>query len=207
MRIERDGEILEFDEKLPLLPLRDVVLFPQMTVPLLVGRVPSVNAIEEAVAGSRILFATAQRKPDVVDPQKEDLYRLGTVVRVLQLFRLPDGTMRVLVEGLCRARVRRFLGADDYTIAGTGALGASGQELVLHAKGAGALTLSAPIAGAAGPAGARTETRERMSKRRATIARRLVEAQVDITADLQHIVAVLGCPAEREVATNGLHFY
>jgi ATP-dependent Lon protease len=117
MRIERDGEVLEFDEKLPLLPLRDVVLFPQMTVPLLVGRVPSVNAIEEAVAGNRILFATAQRKPDVVDPQKEDLYRLGTVVRVLQLFRLPDGTMRVLVEGLCRARVRRFLGADDFYMA------------------------------------------------------------------------------------------
>ena len=117
MRIERDGEVLEFDEKLPLLPLRDVVLFPQMTVPLLVGRVPSVNAIEEAVAGNRILFATAQRKPDVVDPQKEDLYRLGTIVRVLQLFRLPDGTMRVLVEGLCRARVRRFLGADDYYLA------------------------------------------------------------------------------------------
>ncbi len=122
MRIERDGEVLEFDEKLPLLPLRDVVLFPQMTVPLLVGRVPSVNAIEEAVAGNRILFATAQRKPDVVDPQKEDLYRLGTIVRVLQLFRLPDGTMRVLVEGLCRARVRRFLGADDFYLARVEAL-------------------------------------------------------------------------------------
>ncbi len=122
MRIERDGEVIDIEEKLPLLPLRDVVLFPHMTVPLLVGRVPSVNAIEEAVAGSRILFATAQKRPDVVDPQKEDLFRLGTVVRVLQLFRLPDGTMRVLVEGLSRARVRRFLSADDYYLARVGIL-------------------------------------------------------------------------------------
>jgi ATP-dependent Lon protease len=117
MQLERDDEIIEIEEKLPLLPLRDVVLFPHITVPLLVGRVASVNAIEEAVAGSRVLFATAQKRPDVVDPQKEDLYRLGTVVRVLQLFRLPDGTMRVLVEGLARARVRRFLNADDYYLA------------------------------------------------------------------------------------------
>jgi len=117
MQIEREGEVIDIEEKLPLLPLRDVVLFPHMTVPLLVGRVPSVNAIEEAVAGNRILFATAQKRPDVVDPQKDDLYRLGTVVRVLQLFRLPDGTMRVLVEGLSRARVRRFLNADDYYLA------------------------------------------------------------------------------------------
>ena len=91
MQNEPDAEILQIDDKLPLLPLRDVVLFPHITVPLLVGRVASVNAIEEAVAGNRILFATAQKRPDVVDPQKEDLYRLGTVVRVLQLFRLPDG--------------------------------------------------------------------------------------------------------------------
>ena len=117
MQNERDEEIVQIDDKLPLLPLRDVVLFPHITVPLLVGRVASVNAIEEAVAGNRILFATAQKRPDVVDPQKEDLYRLGTVVRVLQLFRLPDGTMRVLVEGLHRARVRRFLSADDYVMA------------------------------------------------------------------------------------------
>ena len=117
MKIEREEEIIEFDDKLALLPLRDVVLFPHMTVPLLVGRVPSVNAIEEAVAGNRILFATAQKRPDVVDPEKDDLYRLGTVVRVLQLFRLPDGTMRVLVEGLARARVRRFLSADDFYMA------------------------------------------------------------------------------------------
>jgi len=117
MRIVKDDEIIEFDEKLALLPLRDVVLYPHMTVPLLVGRVPSVNAIEEAVAGNRVLFATAQKRPDVVDPQKEDLYRLGTIIRVLQLFRLPDGTMRVLVEGLTRARVRRFLTADDFTMA------------------------------------------------------------------------------------------
>jgi ATP-dependent Lon protease len=132
MQNDRDEEIVQIDDKLPLLPLRDVVLFPHITVPLLVGRVASVNAIEEAVAGNRILFATAQKRPDVVDPQKEDLYRLGTVVRVLQLFRLPDGTMRVLVEGLHRARVRRFLSADDYVMARVEMIGeepAAGPEI------------------------------------------------------------------------------
>jgi ATP-dependent Lon protease len=117
MRIERDEEIVEIEERLPLLPLRDVVLYPHMTVPLLVGRPPSVNAIDDAVAGDRILFATAQKRPDIVDPEIDDLHRVGTVVRVLQLFKLPDGTMRVLVEGLSRARVKRLITTDELFLA------------------------------------------------------------------------------------------
>jgi len=117
LRLERDDEIIEFEERLPVLPLRDVVLFPTMTVPLLVGRYPSVRAIDEAVAGDRILFATAQTRPDIVDPGFDDLYRMGTLVRVLQLFKLPDGTMRVLVEGLSRAKATRLLQADEHFLA------------------------------------------------------------------------------------------
>src|SRR5688572_25881524 len=113
MQIRREEEVFDIEDRLPLLPLRDVVLFPFMTTPLLVGRVASVNAIEAAVQRDRILFATAQIRPDLVDPAKDDLYKTGTVVRILQLFRLPDGTMRVLVEGICRGRIKRFLGADD----------------------------------------------------------------------------------------------
>ncbi|MBI5836247.1 MAG: endopeptidase La [Candidatus Eisenbacteria bacterium] len=112
--VERGDEVFEIQEKLPLLPLRDVVIFPYMTTPLLVGRAPSVNAIERAVARDRILFCVAQKKPEVADPGRDGLYKVGTVVRVLQLFRLPDGTMRVLVEGIARARLKRFLPADDY---------------------------------------------------------------------------------------------
>jgi len=114
VQIKRDDEIFEIDDRLPLLPLRDVVLFPYMTTPLLVGRAGSVNAIEASVQRDRILFATSQMKPELVDPAREDLHKVGTVIRILQLFRLPDGTMRVLVEGICRARVKRFTASDDY---------------------------------------------------------------------------------------------
>ena len=112
--VHRGDERFAFRERLPMLPLRDVVVFPYMTIPLLVGRVPSINAIEKAVAADRYLFVTAQRRSEVADPTHQELYKVGTLVRVLQLFRLPDGTMRVLVEGLFRCRVERFAWSSDY---------------------------------------------------------------------------------------------
>jgi ATP-dependent Lon protease len=115
--IKRGDEVFEIDDRLPLLPLRDVVIFPYMTIPLLVGRVPSVNAIEEAVASDRVIFVATQKRPEIADPTRDELYRVGTVVRVLQLSRHPNGTMRVLVEGICRAKVRRFhIGKDIYYV-------------------------------------------------------------------------------------------
>ncbi len=113
IRVERDGEVFEIRERIPLLPLRDIVIYPYMTIPLLVGRVASVNAIEQAVQKDRMVFVLAQKKPEVADPSSKDLYRVGTVVRVLQLFRLPDGTMRVLVEGICRGKVKKFFPSSE----------------------------------------------------------------------------------------------
>ena len=110
----RGEETLRIPERLPLLPLRDLVVFPYMTIPLLVGRQPSVNAIEKAMARDRMLFVTAQKRSEVADPQQDELFKTGTVVRVLQLFRLPDGSLRVLVEGLVRAEVKRFQWSSDY---------------------------------------------------------------------------------------------
>jgi len=112
--VTRGDETFSFHDRLPLLPLRDVVVFPYMTLPLLVGRRPSISAIEKAVARDRMLFVTAQKSSDVADPSHDELYRVGTVVRVIQLFRLPDGTLRVLVEGLCRCRIERFQWSSDY---------------------------------------------------------------------------------------------
>jgi ATP-dependent Lon protease len=114
LTIERGDESFTFRDRLPLLPLRDVVVFPYMTIPLLVGRMPSINAIEKAVAKDRMLFVAAQKRSEVADPGHDELFKVGTVVRVLQLFRLPDGTMRVLVEGVCRCRVERFLWSSDF---------------------------------------------------------------------------------------------
>ncbi len=117
LRIEHDDEILEFNDKLPIVPLRDLVLFPRMIVPLLVGRPRSVNALEEVMHGDKIMFVVTQREVETQDPSADDLYRVGTIVRVLQLLRLPDGTMKVLVEGLSRAAVKRFIKNDDYIMA------------------------------------------------------------------------------------------
>jgi ATP-dependent Lon protease len=117
LHIEHDDEILEFSDKLPIVPLRDLVLFPRMIVPLLVGRPRSVNALEEVMHGDKIMFVVTQRDVETQDPEPDDLYRVGTVVRVLQLLRLPDGTMKVLVEGLARAGVRRFTKGDDFVLA------------------------------------------------------------------------------------------
>jgi ATP-dependent Lon protease len=120
--VTRGDETFEFQDRLPLLPLRDVVVFPYMTIPLLVGRLPSINAIEKAVARDRMLFVTAQKRSEVADPSHDELYRVGTVVRVLQLFRLPDGTMRVLVEGITRCRVERFFWSTDYYMVKVGVM-------------------------------------------------------------------------------------
>lgn len=108
LRISVDGRDLVVPARLPLLPLRDVVIFPSMTLPLFVGRTASVAAMEEAERGEKLLFAAAQIRPDVSDPGREDLHETGSVIRILQIFRLPDGTMRILVEGLARARLTSF---------------------------------------------------------------------------------------------------
>jgi ATP-dependent Lon protease len=112
--VKRGEETFEVEDNLALLPLRDVVLYPYVTSSLLVGRAASVSAVEEAVSGDRIVFVTAQKRPDISEPGADDLYRIGTVVRIVQLFRHPDGTLRVLVEGLGRARVKKFDWSDEH---------------------------------------------------------------------------------------------
>ncbi len=92
----------------PLLPLRDIVVFPQMVVPLFVGRDKSVAALELAMAGDKDIFLVAQIDPAKDDPVQKDLYELGVVASVLQLLKLPDGTVRVLVEGRERALLKNL---------------------------------------------------------------------------------------------------
>ncbi len=103
IEIPQSAEVLDVPATLPLLPLRDVVVFPHARLPLFVGRSASVAALEQAAASEgKVLFALTQLRPEVASPSARDLYEVGTVIRVLQLFRLPDGTMRILVEGLAR---------------------------------------------------------------------------------------------------------
>jgi len=93
---------------LPVLPLRDVVVYPHMVIPLFVGREKSMKALENAMAANRQILLVAQQRPETDDPAPADLYQVGTVASVLQLLKLPDGTVKVLVEGQSRARTSGF---------------------------------------------------------------------------------------------------
>jgi ATP-dependent Lon protease len=93
---------------MPVLPLRDIVVFPGMVVPLFVGRDKSVKALESVVKGSNKILLVSQKNGSMDIPNKEDLYRVGTLATVLQLLRLPDGTVKVLVEGVVRAKINYF---------------------------------------------------------------------------------------------------
>ncbi|GIZ13019.1 endopeptidase La [Pseudomonas sp. NCCP-436] len=100
--------------ELPLLPLRDVVVYPHMVIPLFVGREKSIEALEAAMTGDKQILLVAQKNPAVDDPDDQDLYRVGTVATVLQLLKLPDGTVKVLVEGEQRGSIERFVKLEDH---------------------------------------------------------------------------------------------
>lgn len=102
-------------QTLPVLPLRDIVVFPQMIVPLFVGRDKSVKALEAVMHGDKTVFLLSQKNPADEDPGAGDLYEIGTVATVLQLLKLPDGTVKVLVEGQSRGRLVGLTGSDYLT--------------------------------------------------------------------------------------------
>ncbi|KIU42664.1 MULTISPECIES: endopeptidase La [Pseudomonas] len=99
---------------LPLLPLRDVVVYPHMVIPLFVGREKSIEALEAAMTGEKQILLLAQKNPADDDPGEDALYRVGTIATVLQLLKLPDGTVKVLVEGEQRGAVERFVEVDGH---------------------------------------------------------------------------------------------
>ena len=101
-------------EVYPVLPLRDIVVFPHMIVPLFVGREKSVRALEDVMKDDKQILLIAQRNAADDDPSSDDIYEVGTISTVLQLLKLPDGTVKVLVEGVCRARVIRFSENDEF---------------------------------------------------------------------------------------------
>jgi ATP-dependent Lon protease len=99
---------------IPVLPLRDVVVYPHMVIPLFVGREKSIKALEAAMENDKQILLVAQKSAAEDDPNIEDLYRIGTISSILQLLKLPDGTVKVLVEGNRRARIVTFLGEEEY---------------------------------------------------------------------------------------------
>ena len=172
---------------LPVLPLRDVVVYPHMVIPLFVGREKSILALDQAMRAGKQILLVAQKQADVDDPGAQDLYRLGTVATILQLLKLPDGTVKVLVEGVERAKIEKlhtgeYFSAEDHAAQGrravrrardgcAGALGDLAVRAVREAQPEGAAG-SSHLAGrhrAAGPA--------RRHRRRAHVAQARREAE------------------------------
>lgn len=99
---------IQIPDRLPLLPVRDIVIFPHMVLPLVVGREKSINALETAMTHKRIIFISAQKKLQVDDPKLGDIYQVGIVAEVLQLMKMQDNTLKILVEGICRGKIVEF---------------------------------------------------------------------------------------------------
>jgi ATP-dependent Lon protease len=101
-------------QKLPLLPLRDIVVFPHMVAPLFVGRTKSINALADAMNKDKNIFLASQKKVGIDNPREKDINSIGVFGKVLQLLKLPDGTVKALVEGKSRGRIKRFIQDNDF---------------------------------------------------------------------------------------------
>jgi ATP-dependent Lon protease len=108
--------LIEMKDEFPLLPLRDVVIFPGMIIPLFVGRSKSVAALEAGMQGDKRIILVAQRKMEVDEPDEKDLYDVGTIINVLQLLKLPDGSIKVLIEGVQRVQITNYKTDDPFFI-------------------------------------------------------------------------------------------
>ena len=105
---------IEIPKKIPLLPIRDIVVFPYMVLPLFVGREMSIKAIEVALEGNRMIFLTSQKDINVENPSPSDLYSVGTVGVIMRMLKLPDGRIKILVQGVARAKTVKFLQKEPF---------------------------------------------------------------------------------------------
>ncbi|MBI4654743.1 MAG: endopeptidase La [Nitrospirae bacterium] len=113
--VKEEREI-EIPTMLPILPVRDMVIFPYMILPLFVGREMSIKAVDHAVTGNRLVMLVTQRDVDVEAPSSEDLYNIGTVGTILRVLKLPDGRLKLIIQGLTKARVVRYTQKEPYYI-------------------------------------------------------------------------------------------
>ena len=116
--------------QLPLLPLRDLIIFPHMMMPLFVGREKSINALEDAMSKQTDIVLAAQRDAKTNNPEPKDIYAIGTIGTIIQLLRLPDGTVKVLVEGKRRVRIKNFLPSESFFMVQTEEIPEDGTSIV-----------------------------------------------------------------------------
>ncbi len=114
-------------KNIPMVALRDVIVFPHMALHFEVGRDKSVSAVEKAMENDQIIFLAAQKDRDTEDPQSDEIYEIGTVSRIKQILKLPGNVIRVLVKGVYRARIDRYVDSPEYLFVDT-------SELVFESK-------------------------------------------------------------------------
>src|ERR1700737_4895011 len=105
---------LQIPTELPLLPLRDIVIYPFMIVPLFVSREKSIRAVDEALGENRMILLASQRDLDKEEPSADDLYKVGTAAVIMRMLKLPDGRIRILVQGLARAQIESVDTSGEY---------------------------------------------------------------------------------------------
>src|SRR5215213_3138410 len=110
-----NGQRLTIPNKLPILPIRNIVVFPGTVMPLNVGRQKSKNLLDDVMPGDKLVGVIAQKNAEVEDPQQGDLYQVGVVCMILKLFKLPDGNQSIIVHGLTRFRLKGVSQNDPYT--------------------------------------------------------------------------------------------
>src|SRR6185369_12239368 len=110
----QESEELKIPEVLPLLPVRDVVVYPYMILPLFVGREMSINAVDKSLAGDRLIFLATQKDVGEEDPTPEAIYQVGTVAMIMRILKLPDGRVKILVQGLAKARIVSYEATESY---------------------------------------------------------------------------------------------
>src|SRR3990172_5620777 len=111
---EIDRDEIVIPEEIPLIPLRDIIIFPNLVVPLFIGRERSIAALEAAMKENHIVALVTQKIADLQDPEPEDMYQIGTAAVIMQELKIPDGTAKALVEGLSRIEIVEFTQTEPY---------------------------------------------------------------------------------------------
>src|SRR3954471_14959901 len=103
-----EDRVLEIPESLPMLPVRDIVVFPYMILPLYVGRDASIRAVEESLAKNRLIFLASQKEITEENPSENSIFRTGTVAMIMRMRKLSDGRVKILIQGVSKGRIKRF---------------------------------------------------------------------------------------------------
>ena len=111
---ESKGSQVEIPDVLPLLPIRDIVIYPYMMLPLFVGRDVSIRAVEEALSRDRLIFLVSQMNSSEENPAPADIHRVGTIASIMRMLKLPDGRVKILVQGMSKAKITSYVQTEPY---------------------------------------------------------------------------------------------